>query len=416
MPGPATSPRPSAGAPADQHTIRDHNLAVVLHHVFRQGQSNRARIAAATGLNKTTVSSLVAELIDRRLLRDGELQHSGTVGRPAVAVELDGDVFVAIGMEVNVEHVAWAIVDLQSRMRDHHVTTVDNRRRDPAEVLTDLAGRVIATLPGLADQGLVPIAANLALPGLIDATQSRVLVAPNLGWEDVPAGTILREQFAEHGLPVLVDNEANLAALAERRVGAAQGIDSFIHVSGEVGVGAGVIVDGQLSRGALGFGGELGHMTLHPDGPPCTCGANGCLETYVGVAAILRRAGRDPDAVLARAAVTGVSPADQLVTAAEAGDETVLATLGETGRMLGIALSSAVNLLSPQAIVLGGAYTNLHPWLAPAIEEELAQRVLAARLREVRVIASELQLAAAVRGAAALALTQVLHNPATAAT
>lgn len=415
MPGTATSAEGLAGTPADQHTIRDHNLAIVLHHVFREGQSSRARIAAETGLNKTTVSSLVAELIERRLLRDGELQHSGTVGRPAVAVELDGDVYVAIGMEVNVEYIAWAVVDLRSRMRDHEIIAVDNRTRDPREVLTDLAGRVIAILPDLDEHGLVPIAANLALPGLIDAARSSVLVAPNLGWEDVPAGAILQDLFAAHGLPVLVDNEANLAALAEHRIGAGQGLDSFIHVSGEVGVGAGVIVDGRLYRGALGFGGELGHLTLNPDGPLCSCGARGCLETYVGLPAMLRRAGLDPDEVLATAATNGVAPADQLLAAAQSGDADILAALDETGHMLGIALASAVNLLSPQAIVLGGIFTNLHPWLAPGIEEELAQRVLAARLRAIRVIPSDLQLAAAVRGAAALALTQVLGNPATAA-
>ncbi len=407
----SSSPVPSSGivAPADQHSIRDHNLAVVLRHVASEGASSRARIATDTGLNKTTVSSLVAELIDRRLLRDGDLQHSGTVGRPATTVEVDGDVFVAIGMEVNVEYVAWATIDLTNRVREHHVTVVDNHSRDPRDTLVDLATQVIDALPRLQDQGLIPIAANLAAPGLVDAAQANVLVAPNLGWEDVPAGEILAELFDPYDLPVLVDNEANLAAVAERLVGAGRSIDSFIHVSGEVGVGAGLIVDGRLHRGALGFGGELGHMPLDPTGPRCTCGATGCVETFVGLHATLRRAHMEPDIVTAIAKDTEVSPADQLASAA-ASDQAVADALAETGRLLGTALSMAVNLLSPEAIVLGGYFTALHPWLAPAIAEELDRRVLSSRVRTIDVVPSQLQLAAAVRGAAAMTLNRVLDT------
>lgn len=408
---PPPVPRNGMTTPADQHTIRDHNLAVVLRNVAAEGASSRARIATDTGLNKTTVSSLVAELIDRRLLRDGDVQHSGAVGRPATTVEVDGDVLVAIGMEVNVEYVAWAVVDLRNRVREHHVTVVDNHDRDPQETLVHVANQVIEALPALQDRGFVPIAANLAAPGLVDATQAHVLVAPNLGWVDVPAGQILLDVFEPHGLPVLVDNEANLAALAERLVGAGRTIDSFIHVSGEVGVGAGLIVDGRLHRGALGFGGELGHMALDPDGPRCTCGATGCVETLVGLHATLRRAGMKPDVVTARAKATGVSPADQLARAAS--DAAVADALAETGRLLGTALSMAVNLLSPEAIVLGGYFTALHPWLAPAISRELDRRVLSSRVRSIDVVPSELQLAAAVRGAAALTLNRVLDSATT---
>lgn len=406
----STSPVASAGiaTPADQHSIRDHNLAVVLRQVAREGASSRARIATETGLNKTTVSSLVAELIDRRLLRDGDLQHSGSVGRPARTVELDGDVFVAIGMEVNVGYVAWAIVDLQNRVREHHVTVVDNHARDARDTLVHVATQVVDALPSMRDRGFVPIAANLAVPGLVDVDQANVLVAPNLGWENVPAKQILTDLFEPDGLEVLVDNEANLAALAERLVGVGATIDSFIHVSGEVGVGAGLIVDGRLHRGALGFGGELGHMTLDPSGPRCTCGATGCVETYVGLHATLRRAGMDPDDVTARARTTDVSPAAQLAAAAE--QEHVAAALDETGRLLGTALAMAVNLLSPEAIVLGGYFTPLHPWLAPAVSDELDRRVLSSRVRTIDVLPSELQLAAAVRGAAALTLTGVLDT------
>lgn len=279
--------------PADQRTVRDHNLALVLQHVGASAVTSRAQLASETGLNKTTVSSLVNELMERRLLTEGGVQRNGDVGRPAVRVQLDGDCWVAVGMEVNVDSLGWAIVDLQGRVRDEGHQIFDNRTRSPEESLAALAEAVTAAIGRAGDGGLVPLGAAIGLPGLVDAERHDLLVAPNLGWEDVPATRLLEELLAPTGLAVLVDNEANLAALAERWHGVGRELDDFVHISGEVGVGAGVIIRGQLHRGSVGFGGELGHMTLEPDGEPCACGGRGCVETRVGLEAVLRAAGFD---------------------------------------------------------------------------------------------------------------------------
>lgn len=397
--------------PADQRAIRDHNLALVLAHVVAEDESSRARLAATTGLNKTTVSSLVSELMDLRLVCETGRTYSGEAGRPAVTVQLEGDVFVAVGMEVNTHYLGTTVVDLRGRVRGERFVAGDNRARPPEETLALLAALVADELRSLRADGLVPVGGALALPGLVDAAGQDLLVAPNLGWSDVPAATLLRRELPAPAMDLAVTNEANLAALAERWEGVARDLTDFVHVSGEVGVGAGVIIDGVLHRGATGFGGEFGHMTLVPDGPVCACGGRGCVETYVGLEPMLALAGRDVQDVLdGTRAASG--PAADLARAATRQDATVLSALASVGASLGTALASAVNLLGPEAIVLGGYLAPLHPWLAPAIERELRHRVLAERHRPTAVLQSALQQGAAVRGAATMVLRGVQADPA----
>lgn len=406
----APPPRRTA-APADQQTIRRHNLSLVLQHVAANGSASRAQIAADTGLNKSTVSNLVADLIERRLLREDGLSHSGSVGRPAVAVVLDGQSYVALGLEINVDYLAFAAVDLLGRVRDEGFVQRDNRERGAEASLVSLALLVRQALERLQDGHLTAVGATLALPGLVDTAKGELFIAPNLGWRHVPAARILRDNLPALDFPVNVDNEANLGALAERWEGVGTDIDDFVHVSGDVGVGAGVIIGGELHRGATGFGGEFGHMALIPDGPRCACGGQGCVEAYVGQDALLRAVGSESLQLRRSATMAALGPVEALVAAAEEGDADVLAALEQVGSRLGIAVSSAANLLAPAAVVLGGYFAHLFDWLAEPVERELRARVLATQWAPVRVLRSQLQRDAAVRGAAALSLRQVMTDP-----
>jgi predicted NBD/HSP70 family sugar kinase len=184
----------------------------------------------------------------------------------------------------------------------------------------------------------------------------------------------------------------------------------FVYASGEIGVGGGIIIGGELFRGQQGFGGEFGHMTLDPGGRPCACGSRGCLETVVGLEALLESAGLDPSGA---ATTTGSGePVSTLAGRARAGDEQALATLRESGRWLGIAIASAANLLNFQAVVLGGFFGQLSTWLAAPIARELEVHVLASDWAVPRVLPSTLGPEAAVRGAAAQSLRRVLADPA----
>jgi predicted NBD/HSP70 family sugar kinase len=258
-------------------------------------------------------------------------------------------------------------------------------------------------------QGLRPIGATVAVPGLVDIGRGAVLIAPNLHWNDVPIAALLRERIdAPEELEIGVDNEANLAALAELWEGAATGISDFMYCSGEIGVGGGLVLGGELFRGYRGFGGEFGHTTVEHDGLPCACGSRGCLETRAGLEPVLAAAGIEGD----ESGVRGLSrPVGELVRRAQAGEPVPLAALADCGRWLGIALGTVVNLLSPQAIVLGGHFAPMTQWLAPVISSELATRVLGGNGAVPPILSSSLGAEAAMRGAAATQLRRLLADP-----
>jgi predicted NBD/HSP70 family sugar kinase len=394
---PTQDPR---SVPANQRSVRRHNLGVVLRRVADSGRLSRAAIAAETGLNKTTVSSLVGELIDLGLVHETELELRGTVGRPALPVELTGERVVGLGLEIGVDYLAIRATDLTGAERHGALVNGDNRQRPVDAVLDDVAGLAGDALAALRADELLAAGAVVALPGLVNS-DGCLLVAPNLGWTDVDVPALLGERLGNPAFPLRAENEANLGALAELWEGAGRRFGDFLYISGELGVGAGIIVGGELFRGARGFGGELGHVTVDPDGEVCACGSRGCVETRVALGALLRAAGLGADA--------GVGV---LAARAEGGDERALAALAEAGRWLGIGVASAANLLNPSGIVIGGYFATLASWLAPGLEQGLRERVLSAEWDVPAVVRSELGGEAAVRGAAAAALRRVFADPA----
>jgi predicted NBD/HSP70 family sugar kinase len=386
--------------PANQRSVRRHNLGVVLRHVAERGPRSRAAIAQETGLNKTTVSSLVGELIEFGLVRETEIEQRGTVGRPPLPVELSGGGVAGLGLEVGVDFLAVRAEDLSGAERHTERIDGDNRGRPVEDVLDDLAGLVRAVLHELGDAGVLVAGAIVALPGLVDS-DGCLLVAPNLGWTGVYVPDDLRERLGRLPFPVRAENEANLGALAELWQGAGRDLRDFIYISGELGVGAGIVVGGELFRGAKGFGGELGHVTVDPGGDMCACGNRGCVETRVALGALLLSAGLDPHARVG-----------ELVERAEAGDERALGALAEAGRWLGVGVASAANLLNPRGVVVGGYFAPLARWLGPGVQQELDARVLSSEHDGPRVFTSALGGEAAVRGAAAYALRRVYDDPA----
>jgi predicted NBD/HSP70 family sugar kinase len=392
---------------SSQRAVRRHNLSIVLRQVVERGPRSRATIAQDTRLNKSTVSSLVSELMEFGLLVERGAEHRGTAGRPGLVVDVARDGVVALGLEVNVDYVAVQATDLAGGSRYKAIEAADNRGRGVEEVFDSLGELARGALNEVKAQGLRPIGATIALPGLVDIRKGELLVAPNLHWNNVAVVDMLAERIDAPGLQIDADNEANLAALAELWEGAAAGISDFVYASGEIGVGGGIVLGGELYRGYRGFGGEFGHTTVEIDGLPCACGSRGCLET---------RAGLEP--LLAAAGVNGETsrPVAELVRRAHEGDERALNALADCGRWLGVALGMVVNLLSPQAIVLGGHFAQMSEWLAPVIANELALRVLGGNGAVPPVMPSSLGAEAAIRGAAATQLRRVLADPTLVAT
>lgn len=397
-------------SPARQDALRPHNLALVLQHIAAGEPVTRARLAAATGLTKTTVSSLVDDLVSARLVVELGPEARGEIGRPGSALALDPSGYAGIGLEINVDYIAVCLTNLVGEVRYLRTRARDNRSQSPAKVL-GRAVRMIGTALARAEAARLTVAGlGVAVPGPVETDSGLLRLAPNLGWVDVPVAAILADRLAGHDLAVVVDNEANLAALGELWFGGHHDLADFIHVSGEIGVGGGVVLSEELFRGVRGFAGEIGHVVVQPDGPRCRCGARGCLEQVAGQEAILRAAGLT-GAVGTSIGQPGGSVAE-LLARARAGDPGTLRAVESAGRALGIGLSATVNVVDPSTVVLGGLYAALEPWLRGPLLEELSERAITHRWSPVQLLASRLGPDAAVRGAAGVVVKRVLSEPA----
>jgi len=394
----------AGSSPASQQGMRRQNLALVMGALAAHGPSSRAEVAERTGLTRAAVGSLVGELAAAGLTAELALAPSGRVGRPGSPLGLSEVGPAGLGLEIGVEHLGACVVDLHGTVRTWVVVEAPNRGRKPREVLAELGDVAAAALQHAAAQGLHPVGSVLAVPGLVDGASGTVEQAPNLGWHAFPAAGSLLEWLPAplRRVPLEVENEANLGALAELWHGGARPPD-FVHVSAEAGIGAALVVGGRLFRGARGFAGELGHVPVHPDGPECTCGARGCLEQYAGEETVLRAAGLS--------AATG--DRIKLLTAeALAGNHRVHEALELAGRALGTALAGAVNLLDPSALVLGGAYAELGEWLLPGMRKELTARVTVRPWSAEALQVSQLGRRGPLLGAGTVTIRRIIENPA----
>lgn len=392
MPSPTSDER----RPASQQGMRRQNLALVLRTVAEHAPLSRADVAARTGLTRAAVSSLVVALHTAGLVVELGPAPSGRVGRPGNALVLSSEGPAGLGLEVGVEHLAACVADLGGEVRAQVRVPADNRGRPALQVMAELADLAEGVLREAALLGLRPVGAVVAVPGLVDAASGAVVHAANLGWREQR----LPERLL--GLDLEAGNEANLGALAELWRGGPGGPADFVHVSAESGIGGALVVGGRLFPGARGFAGELGHVPVHPDGPACPCGARGCLEQYAGEGAVLAAAGLpqapgDWVALLAKRAAEG-APA-------------VLAALAQAGAALGTALAGAVNLVDPEAVVLGGAYAELGEWLLPEMRRELAERVTVRPWEPGALTLSALGRGGPLLGAALVTVRRVLEDP-----
>src|SRR5581483_5617194 len=396
-------------APARADDVRRHNLALVVQHVVERGTVSRAELARLTRLTKGTVSAHVLELLRLDLLVELGAQAEGRVGRPHTALTLNGERHCGVGLEINVDYLAVSVVDLLRRVRFHRVEAIDNRDVSPDIVLDRAAQLVRGALDAVVADGLAPAGVAAAVAGTIDQEQGLLLVAPNLGWRDVPIAAELTSRLAPLSAPVLVDNEANLAALGELWLGIGAECGDYVHVFGEIGVGGGIVVDGSLFRGSHGFAGEIGHVVVDPNGEACLCGGRGCLERVAGQEAILGAAGL-PSTSATHLGQAG-SPLGELIALLEGDDPRALAAVQRAADALGVALAGVVNVLDPDTVVIGGVYASIARWLAAPLADRLASQVMAARTRPVAVRQSALGPDGAVRGAAALVVDRVLAAP-----
>jgi len=385
---------------ARQDMLRRHNLGLVLREVLEASvPPSRADVAARTGLTRATVSALVDRLISAGMLAQLPPATSRRAGRPAVPLVAAGGTFAAIGLEINVSYLGGRAVDLSGQTLTEHLEVHDFHQSSPSEALDLLASMARDMFESVTASGVCVIGAGIALPGIVDHESGTLRLAPNLGWRDVELADVLtRSPFASLNVVELA-NEANLAAWTEARAHP-EPRPSFLYVSGEVGIGGGLVYEGQVFEGQRGWSGELGHTTVKPDGPACPCGSRGCLERYAGRDAVMTAAGLDP-----------LTPVEGLLARLEDGSVRARRAVDRAGWALGVALANALNLVDIDEVVLGGFYAPLTERLTPAVTEQLQMRVLSAAWSrpQVRPVASGQQ--AAMTGAALSVLRMLVDDP-----
>jgi predicted NBD/HSP70 family sugar kinase len=389
---------PRTGSKINPALVRRWNTARVFHALREAGVASHGELAEATGLDPATVTAVLRNLRAAgwvRVADDAPPDGTPRTGRPPVRLTIDEAAGVLVGARLEPGTVRLVAATLGGVARG---AWQGSAGADPVDALAALRDGVDALLTDLEVGRDAVRAIGVGVPALI-ARDGRLAFGPNLGWRDVPLRAELARGWA---VPVIVDNDTKAAALAERLFGAGRDARDFVLVAGHSGVGGAVHLDGRLVRGAGGFAGEIGHVTVEPGGRPCGCGDRGCLEAYLAEQAIeaqLRDRGveaRGYEGAAARAA---------------GGDATTLDLLAEVGAMLGRVLADVVDLLDPERIVLAGALVQIAPYLLPSVEAALAAPSLARYRGRCRVLVSPLGPDAVPMGGVALAMDALVAAP-----
>lgn len=383
---------------AAQDDVRRANLSAVLRLLHFHGPATRSDLVASTGFNRSTVGSLTSELVKLGLVRERPGVVSGK-GRPSNVVEPVSTSAHVLAFDVTPSSVGAARVGLggymlQVRRRLHSTSPHDV----PAVVA--LIATLAREMQAKAAPGSVCLGLIVSVPGSVRQPDGLVRRSPPLGWHEVPFADLLRAA-THHEYPVSVGNDGDLGVVAEYLRGAARGAQDVLYVRGEVGVGGGVVVDGELLKGAGGYAGEVGHLVVKPGGRVCSCGARGCWEAEIGDAALIRAVGRDPRE----------ADIEDVLSDVAIGNRRAIAGVRKTGEWVGLGLASLVNIFNPRVVVLGGTLGALYPTMEQTLAASYS-RALGPMREQALLVRSDLGSDAQLVGGAEVAFADVLEDPA----
>lgn len=380
----------------------------VLRMIWEERRITRADIARRAELSRSTVSEIVDDLIASGLVTEaGEGASRG--GRRPIVLEFRDDACSILGIDIGASHVSVALTDLRGRVLAWQHRSYP-ARTDPAGT-----GRLMMQLCDacLTDAGVRRtrlLGIGIAVPSPVDPRDPERLSSVALpSWGGRLDLGMLRARFQ---VPVLVDNDANLGALAEHWWGGARQMDDFVYIKVATGIGSGHFVNGQIYRGSSGVAGEMGHVAIDPRGAPCNCGNRGCLQTYIGSQALVARAvsltPQYPASVLAGPAEPTI---EQIHDAALADDPLALHVVREAAEYLGIAIAGMVNLMNPAAVIIGGGIARLRDRILGPLRETVLRRTFVAAAAASEIRTSELGPQDVAIGAATLVLAAALDDP-----
>jgi glucokinase-like ROK family protein len=384
------------GESGSLRSLRELNRGRVIDVLRDRGTASRAEIARATGLSRSTVSTIVSKLIEAGLVAEHAdapgVAHGDHGGRPPVLLSLDKSAGVALGVDFGHTHLRVAVSDLSHELlaetaRDLDVDHAADEGLDAAARLVD---QVLKTA-GVGRKRVLGV--GMGLPGPIDRSTGAVGDSSILpGWVGVDAAAEMSKRLR---MPVHVDNDANLGALAEFVWGSGKGFSNLIYIKLSSGVGAGMLLGGRLYHGTGGTAGEIGHTVVNPGGAICRCGSRGCLETVASAKAIAE--------VLGDSRGEPVS-IKQLLDLAREGDAAAVRLIGEAGREIGVAVANLCNVINPDRVIVGGDLSAAGELITEPILESIRRYAILSAAEQVSVVPGTLGDRAELLGALALVL------------
>lgn len=396
-------PRPRTTTVRD---LRKSNRARALWQVYLNGPLTRQEVGTVAGLSLATVSNLVADLVSEGIVAEVGLEDSNG-GRPRGLLQVNPEYGYVIGVDVGETAFLVELFDVGLHPLAQHSSVTDMKVLDPDDAISHIAEGIDAVIAGArVDEGAI-LGVGVAVPGVVEHGGDAVVHGQSVGWHAVPLEAKLRGRT---GLPILVDNGANTLGQAERWLGAARDTEHAVIVLLGIGLGACIISNGEVYRGATSSAGEWGHTTVSVGGRPCRCGAAGCLEAYVGAGAIASRYER-----LKRGrTAAGAGELEERIAAiidARDRDRAAARVLAETVTYLGAGLANVVNLFNPERVVVGG-------WLGRALSDALLPEIRAAAGRQalrlpfsrVEIVKAELGKDAVALGGATLPIARLLTD------
>ncbi len=383
-----------------QEEIRRQNLGALLRQVHVHGALSRAELTAALRLNRSTIGALTSDLVAAGLVREELPSGHGRAGRPSLVVLPESTKVFVYAFAIGVDRLTAARVGLGGVILDRRETIRARGELSPGQVIEPLAA-FVSQMQRATPKDAICLAAGVAVSGMVRRADGMVRLGPHIGWVDEPLGAALRDVVASD-VAIAVGNQADLAALAEHIRGAAADSENVVYLHGDVGVGGGIIAGGRPVAGHGGYGGEVGHIVVNPNGRPCSCGSRGCWETEIGEHALLRAADRIG---------TGREGILAIVDAAQRGDAAAQSAVREVGEWLGFGVANLVNIFNPDTVVFGGTLRDVYLAAAAQVRSRVNRNALSACREHLRLRTPELGDDAPLIGAAELAFQGVLADP-----
>lgn len=381
----------------NQSSLKAENTSTILRLVRENAGISRADIVRKTNLAPPTVSRIVSFLIDKKLVKE-EMSNGGSVGRKPMSLYFDGSFYHVVSIDFTYSGISMAVINFNGKIFDRISVSIglDVGSQEAVNLIKTKGEELIGKAKGKKIIGI-----GVSAPGMIDSEKGVTISTPNLAnIRDVPIASELRKHFR---LPVMVVNDANAEALAEKYFGKGAGIRDFVVIHTGFGIGSGIVLDHKLYKGNFGVSGEIGHFSINSQGPKCDCGNSGCVELYVGAANILERCSVE-------AGVSIVSLAEAFVEM-ERGNKIVEKVVKEAAEKLADVVLGLVNLLAPLRIIISGPFTELGDYFLRPLKQRVEERSFYGFAKNIEFVYSDFGEESGIIAGMTVVLDSFLEHP-----